>query len=396
MVMKTLYDPSRYLCDMYARTGGTGTPTGGTPPYITAQPANTTVARLAGASFSVTATTSVGSLLYQWRRNGTNIAGAVSSTYSVPTVMTEYLNTGDKYACLVSNGVGQVLSASATLTVTASGSSPTILTQPNNINIQVGSSASFSLTATGAAPITFQWYKTSSSSSIGAAITGATASVLFFPAAAATDSGFFYCNVSNSYATVKSSVVSLNVASAPPTTFTVTPGVVTIYGAPLNALPIVPIGATTYRPTSVGMATSVSPSNLTGSGTWVNIYDGSGDSSVGTIMQTYSGFPAIPETVRFYGFSGTTYSKVEVHVQGLVLIGMGQTYGYIDIAVYNGSTLVSTLKTYSSSTGETMPQVLSYTGSGSLSTLEVRVTMMAFTSQQFGASYIILSDIRAF
>ncbi len=52
------------------------------PPTIVVQPADTGVGSGMNATFSVTAV-GTGTLQYQWRFNGTNIAGATASSYTV-------------------------------------------------------------------------------------------------------------------------------------------------------------------------------------------------------------------------------------------------------------------------------------------------------------------------
>jgi hypothetical protein len=66
----------------------------------------------------VTATGS-GTLTYQWRKNGSNIAGATSASYTTPP--TTLADSGSTYLCVVSNAGGSTPSASATLTVTGGG-----------------------------------------------------------------------------------------------------------------------------------------------------------------------------------------------------------------------------------------------------------------------------------
>ena len=101
------------------------TPTpGGTAPTITVQPANQTVTAGATATFSVTATGS--GLTYQWRRNGTNISGATSSSYTTPatTVSGGSANSGDVYSVVVTGDTAPAATSNnATLTVNA-GSPP--------------------------------------------------------------------------------------------------------------------------------------------------------------------------------------------------------------------------------------------------------------------------------
>jgi len=90
-------------------------------PAIVTQPANAT--RNAGetATFSVVVT-GTAPISYQWRRNGNNIGGATSSTYTTPatSVSGGTANNGDVFLCYVSNNAGNVTSAGATLVVNSS------------------------------------------------------------------------------------------------------------------------------------------------------------------------------------------------------------------------------------------------------------------------------------
>ena len=86
------------------------------PATITAQPASQAVNPASSATFSVTAT-GTGTLTYQWRKNGRDIAGATASTLALTDV--RFLDEA-KYTCEVSNVFGTVLSTSATLTITIS------------------------------------------------------------------------------------------------------------------------------------------------------------------------------------------------------------------------------------------------------------------------------------
>ena len=81
---------------------------------ITTQPAAQTVATTQTASFSVTAT-GTGKLTYQWKKNGSDIAGAKSSTYTTPATSIDDNNA--LYSVVVSNSAGTVTSSTATLTV---------------------------------------------------------------------------------------------------------------------------------------------------------------------------------------------------------------------------------------------------------------------------------------
>jgi hypothetical protein len=86
-------------------------------PTINTQPVQQTAASGATATFTVSATTSGGTLHYQWRRNGSNV-GTDSSSYTTGT-----LSSSDNYSqidCDVSDDNGTVRSARAFLIVAPS------------------------------------------------------------------------------------------------------------------------------------------------------------------------------------------------------------------------------------------------------------------------------------
>jgi hypothetical protein len=91
------------------------TSTNAVPPMITSQPQSTTVTSGSRFSLSVTATGS-STLVYQWSLNGTQIAGASSSTYSVSSAAAADAGT---YTVLVTNSGGAATSNAATVTVSA-------------------------------------------------------------------------------------------------------------------------------------------------------------------------------------------------------------------------------------------------------------------------------------
>ena len=86
-------------------------------PAIRTQPAAQTVTAGQTATFSVTAT-GTAPLTYQWRKNGTNISGATSSSYTTPAISSA--DNGAVFTVVVSNstGTGTVTSNNATITVT--------------------------------------------------------------------------------------------------------------------------------------------------------------------------------------------------------------------------------------------------------------------------------------
>ena len=184
--------------------GGGGGDSGGTisPASITTQPVPITVYETQTATFSVYASGS--NLTYQWRRNGTNITGATSPSYTTPA--TALSDSGASYTVSVTGTTGSPTSTAAALTVRSG--TPVIASQPTNQSVIAGQPASFSVTATGLPPFSYQWTKGS------APITGATTAYYTTPAAASGDSGSQYSvTVTNGMGTVASTTASLTVVA---------------------------------------------------------------------------------------------------------------------------------------------------------------------------------------
>src|SRR6202040_3778808 len=85
-------------------------------PTITTQPVNQTVTAGQTATFNVVAA-GTAPLSYQWQKNGVNISGATSSSYTTPATATT--DSGSTFDGGVSHPGGSVTSAKATLTVNA-------------------------------------------------------------------------------------------------------------------------------------------------------------------------------------------------------------------------------------------------------------------------------------
>ncbi|HWH69576.1 MAG TPA: immunoglobulin domain-containing protein, partial [Candidatus Sulfotelmatobacter sp.] len=112
------------------------------------------------------------------------------------------------YAVKVSNSAGSVTSAAATLTVNAAVVAPAITMQPMNQTVTAGANVSFSVTATGTAPLSYQWTKN------GTAITGATSASLALASVTTADAGSYAVKVSNSAGSVTSTAATLTVNAA--------------------------------------------------------------------------------------------------------------------------------------------------------------------------------------
>jgi len=87
-----------------------------TAPAITQQPASASIAVGQTATFAVTATGTV-PLTYQWQRDGADIAGATTASYTTPAA--QLSDNGALFRVVVTNAFGTVTSGNATLSVTA-------------------------------------------------------------------------------------------------------------------------------------------------------------------------------------------------------------------------------------------------------------------------------------
>ena len=183
--------------------GGAASTPPSTAPQIVTPPANQTVTAGQSATFSVTATGKA-PLSYQWNKNGTAISGATSSSYTTPP--TTAADNGDLFNVVVSDPLGNTASTAATLTVTGGSGAPSIIAQPVNQTVTAGQSATFSVTATGTAPLSYQWNKN------GTASSGATSAAYTTPPTTTADNGAqFTVVVSNTSGSVTSAGATLTV-----------------------------------------------------------------------------------------------------------------------------------------------------------------------------------------
>jgi hypothetical protein len=158
------------------------------------------------ASFTVVAG-GTAPLNYQWQKNGANIAGATSASYTTPATATA--DSGSTFDVVVNNTAGTVTSAVATLTVSAAPVAPTITTPPANQTVTAGQTASFTVVAGGTAPLNYQWQKN------GANVAGAIAASYTTPPTTTSDSGStFLVVVTNTAGTATSAAATLTVNAA--------------------------------------------------------------------------------------------------------------------------------------------------------------------------------------
>ncbi|MBM3852219.1 MAG: hypothetical protein FJ399_03595, partial [Verrucomicrobia bacterium] len=180
---------------------------GAAPPTIVGQPQSQTVAAGQPASFSVTATGSE-PITYQWRKNGSNLAGATAATFTIANAQQADAANAPGYDVVVTNSVGSATSTAASLTVNLA--APTLATQPASQTVNTGQPVTFSVVATGSAPLAYQWRKS------GVNLAGATGATYTIASAQASDAATYTVVVSNSAGTATSSGAVLTVTTLQP------------------------------------------------------------------------------------------------------------------------------------------------------------------------------------
>ncbi len=177
------------------------------PPVITAQPTGKTNAVGSAISFSVSATGS-GTLAYQWNFGGANISGATTNPF---TLANAQLTNSGNYSVVITNTFGGVTSSMAVLLVT--NAPPAITAQPQPQTVLAGQGATFSATATGTAPLAYQWLFG------GTNISGATTNPFIITSAQSGDAGNYSVIIANGVGSVTSSPAALTVLVTNPTVF---------------------------------------------------------------------------------------------------------------------------------------------------------------------------------
>jgi uncharacterized repeat protein (TIGR01451 family) len=144
-------------------------------------------------------------LSFQWFFNATNaIAGATNIDLIIANA--QPANAGD-YTIRVANEVGVATSAVATLTVLIP---PTIVEQPTNLAVTIGSSASFSVAATGDAPLSYYWFFNRTNR-----LTAPSEPTLALPSVQPLQAGGYSVIVSNLGGVQTSAVATLTVITPP-------------------------------------------------------------------------------------------------------------------------------------------------------------------------------------
>jgi hypothetical protein len=215
-------------------TSVVATLTVGTPPSITSQPQLQSVTAGQDATFSVTAS-GTAPMNYQWRLNGSAIAGAIGTSYTRTNAQSIDAGT---YSVLVTNAYGTAVSLGATLTVLIP---PSIVTQPVPQTVTAGQSATFSVVATGTAPMRYVWRFN------GASIFGATNSSYTVNNAQLTDAGNYSVVVLNEVGLTVSTSAALTVNPAVPPSIVTQPLSQTVIAGQSATFSVVATGTAPLR-----------------------------------------------------------------------------------------------------------------------------------------------------
>lgn len=173
------------------------------PPVISTGVLDQTAVEGTTTTFSLVVENSAsGSLAYQWRRNGIDLAGATGATYSIASVKA---TDAGLYSVAVRNSLGATFSDPAALTVAPAVVAPLISVAPAPVSIVAGGQAVFSVTSTGTAPFSYQWFRD------GSPVPGATTNPLTVNSALLANAGAYTVTVTNSAGSVTAAAATLTV-----------------------------------------------------------------------------------------------------------------------------------------------------------------------------------------
>ena len=172
------------------------------PPQITLQP--NAIRQLDGSSASLTVeATGTAPLSFQWFRNDAPVAGATSSTLNFAVLSP---NQSGSYRLEVTNSAGSISSEAVLVEVL---SLLTINVQPSSLVVNLGEPALFRVMASGAGPLSYQWFKGADP------IQGANTSELTIAAAGITDAGNYSVEISDEQNNLRSEIATLTILEPP-------------------------------------------------------------------------------------------------------------------------------------------------------------------------------------
>ena len=182
-----------------------------TVPHFTQQP--TYQEGCVGGSVQVTVAVDTPVPAYQWRigttnlvNDGIHILGATTATLTIANLTLSDIN--DQYNCFVTNTADGCTETSNYSTVYVY-SLVSFTSQPTNQTINEGATVAFFVSATGQAPLSYQWRHDGANITNGGNISGATSASLLIMSAQAPQAGYYDCVVSDRCGPVASNAAHL-------------------------------------------------------------------------------------------------------------------------------------------------------------------------------------------
>jgi large repetitive protein len=178
-----------------------------TGPSFTSQPTTQTVYVGQPATFAATATSTAGTVTYQWRKNGVDMPGQTSASIAWAAAQTSDAGT---YTVVATDANGATLSTPAYLYVNT-GVAPVFTNNPPaTVTAVVGQSVTITAAASGSPAPTYQWRKD------GVAITGATNSSLVLNGIQYSDGAVYSVVATNMAGTAASTGAKVTVFAQAP------------------------------------------------------------------------------------------------------------------------------------------------------------------------------------
>ena len=173
-------------------------------PVITVPPAAVQASAGQTVSLRVTAT-GTGPLTYLWRFNDVYLPTALEGTLTLANL--SVAQTGS-YVVEITNAAGTTISSPVTVSIGTATSAPVVAALPTSASALTGENIVLTASATGTAPLSYQWLKN------GAPIAGATNATLTLVNLQNADAGSYAVRVTNSAGSTTSSAVTVGLIAS--------------------------------------------------------------------------------------------------------------------------------------------------------------------------------------
>jgi len=196
-----------------------------------------------------------------WYQSNTLVAAQIYTNN--PTSNTAYSNTfvnasltlnnvtpanNGSYTVVATNFWGSITSSPSVLTVTASAVAPGIASPPAGVALLAGQSSALSVTATGTAPLAYQWRKNGANLTNGGVYAGTLTNLLALTAVTTNTSGNYTVVITNTAGAITSSVAPVTITAPPALTSSSGAGNVTFNSTTLTGLTYVVQTTTNLAP----------------------------------------------------------------------------------------------------------------------------------------------------